>query len=257
MRFYPSSMSAGLWRRRDLRAEDADFVGAYLQRGETFVDVGANVGQLSLAAAVRVTRSGRVIAIEAHPRTCKYLLGNVRLNGMAIEVHNTAIGSTHGELVFTDFRSDDMNFACAIPPPGSAVLRVPVRTLDSIVGNRPVDLLKVDVEGFEVDLLKGAAKTISNCRCLYIEDSELNLRRAGTSRAELYARLIDHGFELFHLRTGRLEAASPDIPGPDDDNLIAVRPRALPDLLARTGLQVAQLTSRSPVDGRLPSARLA
>jgi len=257
MRFYPSSVSAGLWRRRNFRAEDADFVGAYLQPGETFVDVGANVGQLSLAAAMRVARSGRVIAIEAHPRICKYLLGNIRLNGLTIEVHNTAIGSTDGELVFTDFRSDDMNFACATPPAGSASFRVPVRPLDSIVGNRPVDLLKVDVEGFEVDLLKGAARTVSNCRCLYIEDSELNLRRAGTSRAELYDRLINHGFGLYHLRAGRLEPASPDIPGPDDDNLIAVRPPALSDLLARTGLRLAQLTSPSPADRRLPSARLA
>ncbi|WP_249142885.1 FkbM family methyltransferase [Bradyrhizobium liaoningense] len=250
-------MSAGLWRNRNLRAEDADFVGSYLQPGETFVDVGANVGQLSLAAAMRVARSGRVIAIEAHPRICKYLLGNIRLNGLTVEVHNTAVGSTDGELVFTDFRSDDMNFACATPPPGSAALRVPVRTLDSIVENRAVDLLKVDVEGFEVDLLKGAAQTISNCRCLYIEDSELNLRRAGTSRAELYDRLTDHAFELFHLRAGRLEPASPHIPGPDDDNLIAVRPSALSDLLARTGLRLAQITSPSPVDQRLPSARLA
>ncbi|HEV2159856.1 FkbM family methyltransferase [Bradyrhizobium sp.] len=257
MRFYPSSMSAGLWRNRNFRTEDADFVAAYLQPGETFVDVGANVGQLSLAAAMRVTGSGRVIAIEAHPRICKYLLGNVRLNGFAIEVHNTAIGSTDGEIVFTDFRSDDMNFACANPPPGSAALRVPVRPLDSIIGNRTVDLLKVDVEGFEVDLLKGAVKTISNCRCLYIEDSELNLRRAGTSRAELYCRLIDHGFELFHLRAGQLERASPDIPGPDDDNLIAVRQPALLDLLARTGLRLAQSTARWPVDSRLRSERLA
>ena len=256
MRFYPSSMSAGLWRRRDLRADDADFVGAYLQPGETFVDVGANVGQLSLVAATRVTRSGRVIAIEAHPRICSYLQGNVRLNGLTVEVHNTAIGSKDGELFFTDFRSDDMNFACATPPPGGATLRVPVRPLDSIIGDRSVDLLKVDVEGFEVDLLKGAEKVISGCRCLYIEDSELNLRRAGTSRAELYDRLINHGFELFHLRAGRLERASPDIPGPDDDNLIAVRPSALPDLLARIGLRPAQSSPR-PLDGRLPTARLA
>jgi hypothetical protein len=61
-------------------------------------------GQLSLAAAMSVTRSGRVIAIEAHPRTCKYLQGNFRLNDLTIEIHNTAIGSTHGELFFTDFR---------------------------------------------------------------------------------------------------------------------------------------------------------
>ena len=100
MRFYPSSMSAGLWRNRHFHSEDVDFVGGYLQPGETFVDVGTNVGQLSLAAAMRVTPSGRVIAIEAHPRTCKYLQSNVRLNDLTIEIHNVAIGSKHGELFF-------------------------------------------------------------------------------------------------------------------------------------------------------------
>ena len=43
MRFYPSSISAGLWRHRHFRCQDVDFVGGYLQPGETFVDVGANV----------------------------------------------------------------------------------------------------------------------------------------------------------------------------------------------------------------------
>lgn len=239
MRFYPTSISAGLWRRRHFRSEDADFVGGYLLPGETFVDVGANVGQLTLAAALRVTQSGRVIAIEAHPRTCKYLQGNARLNDLSVEIHNVAIGSEHGELFFTDFRSDDMNFASALPPRSGPALRVSVRTLDSIIGERPVDLLKVDVEGFEVDLIKGASHTISHCRCLYIEDSDLNLRRAGTSRAELYDRLTSHGFRLFHLRTGQLQLASPQIPGPPDDNLIAIRAPDLPDLLARTGLRLA------------------
>jgi FkbM family methyltransferase len=239
MRFYPSSISAGLWRHRHFRSQDVDFVGSYLQPGETFVDVGANVGQLSLAAAMRVTPAGRVISIEAHPRTCKYLEGNVRLNDLAVEIHNVAIGSTSGELFFTDFRSDDMNFASPTPPRGGSALRVPVRTLDSIIEQRPVDLLKVDVEGFEVDLLKGASQTISNCKCLYIEDSDLNLRRAGTSRTELYGRLIGHGFALFHVRAGQLQPASPQIPGPPDDNLIAIRPPDLPDLLARTSLWMA------------------
>jgi hypothetical protein len=57
-----------------------------------------------------VTRSGRVIAIEAHPRTCEYLQGNIRLNDLTIEIHNTAIGSTHGELFFADFRSAQGGF---------------------------------------------------------------------------------------------------------------------------------------------------
>ncbi|WP_157865860.1 FkbM family methyltransferase [Mesorhizobium japonicum] len=239
MRFYPSAISAGLWRDRNFRSEDADFVAGYLRPGETFVDVGANVGQLSLVAARRVTSSGRTIAIEAHPRTCNFLRGNVRLNGLPIEIHNVAVGSECGELFFTNFRSDDMNFAYAASPRNGSALRVPVATLDSIIGERPVDLLKVDVEGFECDLLRGAAQTLHNCRCLYIEDSEPNLRRAGSSRVELYDRLSEGGFELFHVRGKRLERVSVQAAGPLTENLIAVRGSDLPDALARTGFCLA------------------
>ncbi|MGX5830126.1 FkbM family methyltransferase [Mesorhizobium sp. 43Arga] len=239
MRFYPSAISAGLWRDRHFRSEDVDFVAGYLRPGETFVDVGANVGQLSLVAARRVTSSGRTIAIEAHPRTCGFLRGNVRLNGFPIEIHNVAVGSECGELFFTNFRSDDMNFAYAASPRSGSALRVPVATLDSIICERRVDLLKVDVEGFECDLLRGAAQTLRNCRCLYIEDSEPNLRRAGSSRAELYDRLIDRGFELFHVREKQLERVSVQGAGPLTENLIAVRASDLPDALARTGFCLA------------------
>ncbi|MGO4642518.1 FkbM family methyltransferase [Mesorhizobium sp. 2RAF45] len=239
MRFYPSAISAGLWRDRNFRSEDVDFVAGYLRPGETFVDVGANVGQLSLVAARRVTSSGRTIAIEAHPRTCNFLRGNVRLNGFPIEIHNVAVGSECGELFFTNFRSDDMNFAYAASPRSGSALRVPVATLDSIICERPVDLLKVDVEGFECDLLQGAAQTLHNCRCLYIEDSEPNLRRAGSSRAELYDRLSERGFELFHVRGKQLERVSVQAAGPLTENLIAVRGSDLPDALARTGFCLA------------------
>lgn len=239
MRFYPSAISAGLWRDRHFRSEDADFVTGYLRPGETFVDVGANVGQLSLVAARRVTSSGRTIAIEAHPRTCNFLRGNVRLNNFPTEIHNVAVGSRSGELFFTNFRSDDMNFAAAAPPRNGSALRVPVVTLDSILRERPVDLLKVDVEGFECDLIEGAARTLDNCRCLYIEDSEPNLQRAGRSRAELYDRLIDRGFQLFHVRGKQLERASVRPGSLVTENLIAVRASALPETLARTGFCLA------------------
>ena len=239
MRFYPSSISAGLWRNRNFRSEDVNFVGGFLRPGETFVDVGANVGQLSLVAAQRVTSSGRVIAIEAHPRTCNFLRGNIDLNGLSVEIHNVAVGGKCGELFFTDFRSDDMNFACATAPPNCTALRVPVKTLDSIIGERPVDLLKIDVEGFEVDLLKGASQTLFNCRCLYIEDSEPNLQRAGSSRAELYNHLIDLGFDSFHAIQSRLEPASAQTARASNENLIAIRPSYLADFLARTGLRLA------------------
>jgi FkbM family methyltransferase len=237
MRFYPSAISTGLWRDRNFRSEDACFIRDCLGPSETFVDVGANVGQLSLVACLAVGPAGKVIAVEPHPLISAYLRGNAQLNAMELEIHNVAVGSCRGAVSFTSFRSDDMNFVTR-DRGDEPRLQIPMVTLDEIVAGREVHLLKVDVEGFEVECLKGASETLASCRCVYIEDCEANLQRAGASRAELYDRLLNHGFDLFHERECQLEAAS--VQTSTDRNLIAIRPSGLATILARTGLRLVR-----------------
>ena len=106
MRFYPSSISAALWADPDSRREDEDFVWAVLAPGDRYVDAGANVGQLALAASLRIGPDGGAVAIEAHPDVYRYLEGNLALN----EVRNVrplhcALGAEPGEVAMTTRRS--------------------------------------------------------------------------------------------------------------------------------------------------------
>jgi FkbM family methyltransferase len=239
MRFYPSSESTAFWCNRHFRPADATLLRRYLRPGDTFVDVGANVGYLSLLAWTRVRPGGRVVAIEAHPRTCGFLAGNVRLNRFPIETHNVAIGERPGELWFTSLRSDDQNHA--VPDSaGRAGVRVAVTTLDRLLGSMTVDLLKVDTEGFELHVLAGAAAMLERCAALYIEDSDRNLRRYGRSSLELRQALRDAGFLCFRIVDARalpVDAAS--VGGRGAQNLFAVRSRAADALLRRAGLTQA------------------
>jgi FkbM family methyltransferase len=238
MRFYPSAVSTSCWLDRQFRPADSTVVRRLLRPGATFVDVGANVGSLSLLAWTRVRPRGRVMAIEPHPRTYRFLVGNVALNGFAIETYNLAVGAEPCELSFTSLRSDDQNRATPAPPGGGDV-RVAVTTLDRLVGDADVDLLKIDTEGFELRVLAGATATLRRCAAIYIEDSDRNLRRYGGSSAELRETLCDAGFVPFRIEGDRAVPVGPD----GDDraargavNLVALRRGAVDALLRRSAL---------------------
>ena len=172
-----------------------------LDPGGTYVDVGANVGTLAAAAAAKVGPSGRVHAVEANPTIAGFLLENMRLNGFShVHVHNRAVGAAPGTIRISQRRADDMNFVSA---DGDGIT-VEMTTLDDLAGDLgSIDLLKIDVEGFEKFVLEGAAKTLAAARNVYIELFDENFARYGYGSREILDRLTAAGFTCFVGRTGR------------------------------------------------------
>ena len=151
IRFHPSSVSASLWLDPRDRAATPAFLSGFLRRGEVVVDVGSNVGTTALAAAVAVGSAGRVHAIEPHPRTFRFLEDNLELNGARnVRAHNVAVGAAEGVVSFSDGLWDDQNRVV-----DGRGIQVPVRRLDEVVSEPVVDLLKIDVEGYELKVLDG------------------------------------------------------------------------------------------------------
>lgn len=110
LRLYPTSLSEMYWMAPDAREADHRFLEAYLASGMTVVDVGANIGALTIHASKKVGPVGRVISIEAHRRVFSYLLGNLRLNRCSnVEAINVAVGSSPGTVIFSDLKQDDIN----------------------------------------------------------------------------------------------------------------------------------------------------
>lgn len=135
------------------------FVMHALGPNDLFVDVGANIGSYSiLASGVAGAKS---IAIEPDPGTAKSLVRNIEVNALAdkVEIVRTAVGAEEGEIVFTTGR-DTMNRVATSADKDRQV--VPLRKLDDILkGNTPV-VIKMDVEGFEREALRGALETLKN-----------------------------------------------------------------------------------------------
>ena len=140
------------------------FVEHFLQPEMTVVDVGAHHGLYTLLTSVKVGPQGRVIAFEPSPRERKKLLWHLRLNHCTnVQVESTALGSSvgQGELFVVNGRETGCNSLC--PPKVSEpikVLRVAVDTLDNYLRQQKieggVDFIKIDVEGAELEVFKGA-----------------------------------------------------------------------------------------------------
>ncbi len=237
LRFHPAALAIRLWENAGRYDSDIGFFRAYLRQGDTCIDAGANVGLLTLTASAVVGDEGCVIAVEAHPRTCRYLRENLELNHCRnVRAYNVALAAAAGTLVFSEEAEDDIRHVVPCGPG----LRVPAATLDSLTETiDAVHLLKLDVEGYECEVLRGAGRTLSSTQCVYFESFEHQIQRYGHPSRELFQLLIDNGFSLFFPPAQGDRALRPvpaDYWSPTEENLIAVRD--LPAFLGRTGYRL-------------------
>lgn len=191
---HPSSLSMSLWVNKRDRQIDSKIISALLRSGDTFVDVGANIGHLSIEAAIAV-ESGRVISFEAHPRTAELFRQNVILNKINnIVIVQAAVGSGVGFLNISDMKSDDENRICDSGP-----LKVPSITLDLMCQGQKIRLLKVDVEGFEKFVFEGGLRTLENTEFIYFEVYDANFEKYGYKTYDLIILLNKIGFNVCRL----------------------------------------------------------
>jgi FkbM family methyltransferase len=138
---------------------------SWLRPGGVFVDVGANIGCYSLPAADAVGSAGRVIAIEASPTIQPYLERNVAMNAMRnIDLVALAVGDRQGTVPFHEAPSHSFGMGSIAPQFGIPPVEVSISTLDNVLETRGiarVDAIKVDVEGFELAVFRGAEKTLT------------------------------------------------------------------------------------------------
>jgi FkbM family methyltransferase len=172
IRLYPHSVVAAFvlyYRIHDF--EEMSFIRAYLRRGDLFVDVGANIAVYSLWASE--TEGVDVLAFEPSSVTHGRALENVELNGLTdrIRVVRKAVGSKGG-LVRLTTGLDAVNQVIDGDETDSEA--VEQTTLDHELGHRVPAIVKVDVEGKELEVLRGGQETISRHRpALIIEVNDV------------------------------------------------------------------------------------
>lgn len=168
----------------------------FLRPGDLFVDVGANIGSYTVLAAAAA--GADCIAFEPSAEAYKWLLLNIALNDIAdhVEPRLEAVGGKRGVVAFTSGQ-DTLNGVVRPGQETSASTRsVPITTLDSALDGRCPIMLKVDVEGYETEVLNGATALLESTelRVLIMELAGSGLHY-GFDEQVLRARIQEHGFE--------------------------------------------------------------
>lgn len=148
----------------------------YLPVGGTFFDIGANIGLHSIYAAALVGPHGTIVAVEPHPRIERFLWSNVEINGLGQRVSVLRCAATDGatDIVSFDYFAEHPGMS-GLKVPESRLLEargsvetisVPTTTIDDLVKKHGVpDFIKIDVEGFESLVIRGAERTLTERSC--------------------------------------------------------------------------------------------
>ena len=159
----------------------------------TVVDIGANIGYYALQEARAVSE---VIAIEPASANYAALETNIDLNGYVnVEAHQLAVGDYEGEAEFELSRACNWNRIAIRNKKGTILVQV--ETLDRFLNGGKADFVRMDVEGYEMNVLKGMERILSNhAPRMFIEIHRDKLRGYGSSQREVMEYLSRFGYSI-------------------------------------------------------------
>jgi FkbM family methyltransferase len=176
--------------------EEMSFLDDYLKNGDLFVDIGANIGAYSILAA---SKGAKVIAIEPIPSTFKILKKNILLNNFeaSVDVYNKAISDEKEKLNFSN-NLDALNHVLTKSEHYPDIINISAIKLDEILNGRIPKFIKIDVEGFETKVVKGAEKIFlhKDLKCVIIELIGGG-KKYGFDENELHQKLLNYGFNTY------------------------------------------------------------
>lgn len=199
--------SAPMLRDGTFERGELDAWLAILRPGWTVVDVGANIGIYSVLSAMAVGAAGRVIAVEPEPGNHARLIGNLDRNGVTnAEVVQACAGDAPGIARLHLARGNAGAHSIVRRAASGTSIPCPTVTLDSVLEGAAVHALKIDVEGFETEVLRGARTTIRRCRPVVL--IEFN---AETPILSVVRELMEDGYGSCRLiRRGKMTRMSVD-----------------------------------------------
>lgn len=180
------------------------FLRDRLRPGNTALDVGAHIGLFSVLMARLVAPAGRVISFEPTPSTRRVLAETVRLNGCGeyVQIRAEAMSAVSGSAPFRSSMVPGCNSNSLVGASDEhGAIQVPTISLDELVDRErlSVSLIKIDVEGAELHVLRGAARTLAQQRpAVSLALHPLGIRAAGGSLNEIWQLLAECRLGVFH-----------------------------------------------------------
>lgn len=202
-----SSTTKRILREGNYEPDLVRLINRFVDRNHDAIDVGANIGLLSVFLSRYINANFRVLSVEPVPTAAALLKQNLQRNGcrenvvlfegMAGAVNST--GEIHTIPGMEEYSSANGIHHAMAHAKGARRVKVPVRTLDSIVAEQGLapGFLKIDTEGFELDVLRGAEQVLGQFRpVVFTEASDKLMKPAGHSVHELIELLESNNYHV-------------------------------------------------------------
>ena len=184
-----------LLRYGEYGQQEFGLLSAITSAGSVIAEVGANMGAHTVRLAKHVGMQGRVVAYEPQPVMFQALCGTIALNSlMNVDCYPYALSSETGHLKIPslDYRQQNNFGGISLENPVEQGLQVPLNRFDEVFVLPRLDLMKIDVEGMELSVLKGAEATINKFRpVIYMENDNQS------KSADLLQWLFDHDYRVW------------------------------------------------------------
>jgi len=184
------------------RYNEARFLSGFVQEcteGRTVFDIGAHIGTFTLFAAQAVGPTGKVYAFEMDPLNYRSLGINIARNKLTnVTAINKAVSSCSGVAHYTRPSEESGDGAPSISTGADATHQAEMVSIDQLIGQGVVgipDVAKIDVEGHEMEVVKGMKGTLLNhCVMLFIEVHDRLLQKNGESEVSFTVLLQSLGY---------------------------------------------------------------
>jgi FkbM family methyltransferase len=186
--------------------KDSSHIKLYklVKKNDLVLDIGTNFGTTLLQFAKIIGKNGFVYGFEPDPQNFSICQNNIKLNNFSnIKVENLGVGSKEDKLMLiVDSENNRGMNRISIENKGKESYIVKIICLDDWIRSNninQINLIKIDVEGFELEVLKGAEKTLKSIKpILFIELDDNNLKLQNSSAKELIEYLVQFEYEIMH-----------------------------------------------------------
>lgn len=180
----------------------------YVKSGDIFVDIGANIGMITITAAHYVGENGKVLSFEPNPDAYAKLEKVVTANQLnQVQLYKFGLSNQNAELTLNVItKHSGMGTFASVPEKEQSLIskqyKLPVYCGDDILFDKLSEncFIKIDVEGFEPYVIEGLSRTLQRYRpAIVTEAIKSHLQRAGYTLDDFYSKLKSYGYKPFQM----------------------------------------------------------